>query len=323
MPSSRFSIAPMMGYSNRHARYLLRQITRHALIYTEMLNAHAVCHGDTAHLLAHHPTENPVAIQLGGRDSNIMAEAARHVEGAGYDEVNINVGCPSDRVQAGCFGAALMAEPAVVADCVAAMRKAVSLPITVKTRIGIEGSYSYPALVDFVETVAAAGCRRFIIHARTVWLKGLNPKENRSVPPLRYDIVQRLKEDFPQLEIILNGGITQLSEASEALAWADGIMLGRAAYQNPYLLATVDQEFFDSEVPAPSRAEILKRFLPYAERELAQGTSLRHLIHPLLPLTHGIPGAKAWRRYLSESATRPGADSSVLRESEKLLQATN
>ncbi len=309
----------MMGYSDRHARYFLRQITRHALIYTEMLNAQAVCRGDTAYLLRHEPDENPVALQLGGRDPDIMAEAARHVEAAGYDEVNINVGCPSDRVQAGCFGAALMAEPTVVAACITAMSKVVNLPITVKTRIGIEGSYSYAGLVEFVRTVADAGCQRFIIHARTVWLKGLNPKENRSVPPLRYDIVRRLKQDFPELDIILNGGISTLDEAWDALSWADGVMLGRATYNNPYLMATIDQKLFGSDTPSPGRAEILNRFLPYAERELTIGTPLRHLIQPLLPLTHGTPGARAWRRYLSETSTGPNNGISALTRAEKFI----
>ncbi len=309
----------MMGYSDRHARYFLRQITRHALIYTEMLNAQAVCRGDTAYLLRHEPDENPVALQLGGREPDIMAEAARHVEGAGYDEVNINVGCPSNRVQAGCFGAALMAEPTTVAACVSAMKQAVDLPITVKTRIGIEGSYSYASLVEFVRTVANAGCQHFIIHARTVWLKGLNPKENRSVPPLRYDIAQRLKQDFPELQIVLNGGITTLNEAREALTWADGVMLGRAAYNAPYLMATIDQEFYRANTPPSTRTEILDRYRPYAERELAHGTPLNHLIQPLLPLTHGTPGARAWRRYLSESAHTKSGQHSVLERAKKLL----
>nr|WP_281397152.1 tRNA dihydrouridine(20/20a) synthase DusA [Kaustia mangrovi] len=308
------SVAPMMDWTDRHDRFFLRLISRHALLYTEMVTAQAVVRGDRRRLLGFHGQEHPVALQLGGSEPALLAEAARIGAGFGYDEINLNVGCPSDRVQSGRFGACLMAEPALVADCVAAMRAAVAVPVTVKCRIGIDDQDAEEALSRFVDEVAAAGCRRFVVHARKAWLRGLSPKENREVPPLDYGRVYRLKAARPDLDIVLNGGIQTLDEAEGHLARVDGVMLGRAAYHTPYVLAEADRRLFDPAAPVPTREEIVERFLPYVEAELACGVPLKAMTRHILGLFHGVPGARGWRRHLSENAHRPGAGVEVIRD---------
>ncbi|AOU99642.1 tRNA dihydrouridine(20/20a) synthase DusA [Acidihalobacter yilgarnensis] len=305
--SRRLSVAPMMDYTDRHARYLLRLISQHTLLYTEMVTSAALVHGDAARLLNYNHEEHPVALQVGGSDPSEMAAAARLAEQYGYDEINVNVGCPSDRVQAGRFGACLMAEPDTVAECVAAMRGATRLPVTVKTRIGIDHQDSYEALCGFVERVSEAGCGSFTIHARKAWLKGLSPRENRDVPPLDYPRVYRLKEDYPALEIIINGGILNLDQAIEQLAQVDGVMVGRAAYHNPWLLAEADTRVFGCPPPAvkPSREGVLAAYREYCERQHAQGVPLAHMTRHLMGLVQGLPGARRFRRTLSEGAHQP------------------
>ncbi len=308
----RIAVAPMLDWTDRHCRYFLRLLSRHTLLYTEMVTTGAVLRGNPEWLLAYDPAEHPLALQLGGSDPGELARSARVAAGFGYDEVNLNVGCPSDRVRSGRFGACLMAEPEVVADSVAAMRAAVSLPITVKTRIGIDDRDSYEALVDFVGRVASGGCEVFIIHARKAWLRGLSPKENREIPPLRHEVVYRLKRDFPDLTIILNGGLTTLEQIANSSRGVDGVMIGRAAYENPYLLAGVDRRFFGSSAPPPSRHQVIEAFLPYVAAQLRRGTPLQAMTRHVLGLFQGIPGARAWRRHLSEHAHRRGAGVEVL-----------
>lgn len=304
----------MLDWTDRHCRYFLRLISRHALLYTEMVTTGAILHGDRDRLLGFDPLEHPVAVQFGGSDPADLAGCARIAEGYGYDEINLNVGCPSDRVQRGRFGACLMAEPDLVAECVAAMRAAVAVPVTVKCRIGVDDRDSYEELAHFVQTVAAAGCRVFIIHARKAWLSGLSPKENREIPPLRYDVAAAIKRDFPGLDIVLNGGIVDLDQAEQHLADGfDGVMMGRAAYHNPYTLAEADQRLFRDAHPIPSRQEILEQFLPYVATELARGTRLHTITRHILGLFHGMPGGRVWRRYIGENANRPGAGLEVLR----------
>jgi len=297
----RLAVAPMMDRTDRHCRYFLRLLAPHAWLYTEMVTAAAIVRGSRDRLLAFDPSEHPVAVQLGGSDPDELAAAARCAAAAGYDEVNLNVGCPSDRVQAGCFGAALMIRPELVADSVRAMRDACDLPVTVKTRLGVDEFDSYEFLQDFAHAVEAAGSRTLIVHARKAWLKGLSPKQNREVPPLDYARVYRLKQDFPRLEILINGGLDSIGPALEQLAHVDGIMLGRAAYQHPYLLAELDRRLYGGEAP-PSRERVLEAILPYAERELAAGTPLRAITRHLMGLYLGLPGARAWRRMLSQLA---------------------
>ena len=290
----RFCVAPMMDWTDRHDRMFLRLISQKALLYTEMVTSSALIHGDADYLLKYSQEEHPVALQLGGSDPEQLALAARLGEKAGYDEINLNVGCPSDRVQSGAFGACLMAEPELVADCVAAMRDAVAIPVTVKCRIGIDGRDSEEELLDFVSTVAGAGCATFIIHARIAILQGLSPKENREIPPLNYDRVFRVKEQFPGLEIIINGGIHTLDQAEQLLQRVDGVMLGREAYQNPYILHEVDQRFFGAAPGSKSRGDYLREFLPYLEQELNNGTPLNHMTRHFLGLFKGQPGGKAF-----------------------------
>jgi tRNA-dihydrouridine synthase A len=316
------SVAPMMEWTDRHCRYFLRRISRHALLYTEMVTTGAVLHGDRERLLGHHPDEHPLAIQLGGSDPAALVECARIAESLGFDEVNLNVGCPSDRVQSGRFGACLMAEPALVARCVEAMRRAVSVPVTVKSRIGIDDQAEWPALAGFVETVAAAGCTRFIVHARKAWLTGLSPRENRDIPPLRHDLVYRLKQTRPDLTVILNGGIAAMAEIDAHLRHVDGVMLGRAAYQNPYLLAAVDGRYFGGRRPVPTRHDIVRSMEGYIAAECAAGTPLAAMTRHMLGLFQGVPGARAWRRHLSENAHRPGAEVDVLRDAMAHIPAT-
>ena len=308
----RLCIAPMMDWTDRHERYFLRLISRHARLYTEMVTTGAVIHGDRDYLLGYDPAEHPLALQLGGSEPTLLAECARIAAAWGYAEVNLNVGCPSDRVQTGRFGACLMAEPELVADCVAAMAAATTVPITVKIRIGIDERDSYEDLVRFIGLVAAAGCRVFIIHARKAWLRGLSPRENREIPPLHYELVERIKVDFPELRVVLNGGITNLEQAARQLPRLDGVMIGRAAYQNPYLLAEADRRFFGDTRSAPTRHQVVAAFLPYVERQLARGVSLSAMTRHILGLFQGRPGARAWRRYLSEQAHRPGAGVEII-----------
>ncbi|MGH8370647.1 MAG: tRNA dihydrouridine(20/20a) synthase DusA, partial [Gammaproteobacteria bacterium] len=277
----------MMDYTDRHFRYLLRLMSRHALLYTEMVTTGAILHGRRDRFLAFHPAEHPVALQLGGSDPDELAACARIGAEYGYDEINLNVGCPSDRVQSGRFGACLMAEPELVAECVAAMTSACAVPVTVKTRIGIDDLDSYEHLHLFIARIVAAGCRCIIIHARKAWLQGLSPRQNRELPPLRYDVVQRLKTDFPQLDVIVNGGIRSLTEMENHLSALDGVMIGREACSNPYLFADVDRRFFDSGASILTRGEIVKASLPYVVAQLAEGVPLARMTRHLLGLYQG------------------------------------
>ena len=308
----RFCVAPMMEWTDRHCRMFHRQLTRRAMLYTEMVTAAAVIHGDAERLIGFDPKEAPVGLQLGGSDPAALARAARMAESFGYDEINLNCGCPSDRVQSGRFGACLMAEPELVARCFAAMQDAVVVPVTVKCRIGIDDQDPEVALDRFVAEVAGAGCRTFIVHARKAWLKGLSPRENRDVPPLDYGRIYRLKADRPDLEIIVNGGIGSLDQADAHLGRVDGVMLGRTAYQDPWVLAGVDRRIFAAANPAASRSEAIEAFLPYVERELGRGVPLAAMTRHVLGLFNGLPGARAFRRHLSEQAHRPGAGPEVL-----------
>ncbi|MDO9105410.1 MAG: tRNA dihydrouridine(20/20a) synthase DusA [Methylovulum sp.] len=307
-----FAVAPMMDWTTRHCRFFHRLISRRALLYTEMVTTGALIHGDHHRFLQFNREEHPLALQLGGSNPRELAVCAKMAEDYGYDEVNLNVGCPSDRVQNGRFGACLMAEPELVADCVAAMRQTVTIPVTVKSRIGIDERDSYAELVHFIATVASAGCGTFIVHARKAWLSGLSPKQNRDVPPLRYELVYQLKQDFPQLEIILNGGVTSLEQAEAILQQTDGVMVGREAYHNPYMLAEVDRRLFGDNAPALSRQQIITRLLPYVHEQLKAGGRLNSVTRHILGLFHGEPGARGWRRYLSEHGCKPGADESVI-----------
>lgn len=315
----RVCVAPMMDYTDRHFRYLLRLMTRHTRLYTEMVTSGAILHGQRDRFLAFHPAEHPVALQLGGSDPEELAACARIGAAYGYDEINLNVGCPSDRVQSGRFGACLMAEPALVAECVSAMIAACSMPVTVKTRIGIDHRDSYEELQEFVARIARAGCRTVIVHARKAWLQGLSPKQNREIPPLRYDVVRRLKADFPYLEIIINGGIRALDEMEHHLDGLDGVMIGREACSNPYLFADVDRRFFDSSVAVPSRQDIVNAYIPYVVSQLKAGIPLARLTRHLLGLYQGQPGARRWRRALSEWGHQPDAGVGMLTDALTLV----
>lgn len=297
--SRRFSVAPMMDWTDRHCRFFLRQLSSRTLLYTEMVTTGALLHGDTQRFLRYHDCEHPLALQLGGSHPTDLAACARLAQAHGYDEVNLNVGCPSDRVQNNMIGACLMGHPQLVADCVKAMRDAVDIPVTVKHRIGINGRDSYAELCEFVGTVREAGCTSFTVHARIAILEGLSPRENREIPPLRYDVAAQLKQDFPDLEIILNGGIKTLEECQQHLQTFDGVMLGREAYHNPYLLAQVDQQLFGVDSPVISRAEALTRMRPYIERHLAEGGAMHHITRHVLGLAQGFPGARRFRQLLS------------------------
>ena len=307
-----FSVAPMLDWTDQHERFFLRQISRHTLLYTEMVTTGAIIFGDRDKHLAFNEAEHPVALQLGGSDPEQLAQCSQIATDYGYDEINLNVGCPSDRVQSGRFGACLMAVPKVVAECVVAMKSATDLPVTVKHRIGVDDRDSWDELCGFVETVAEAGCEAFIVHARKAWLKGLSPKENREIPPLDYDAVYRLKVRYPQLEIIINGGIGDLAQAEQHLKHVDGVMLGREAYHNPYILADVDQRFFNDSHSIPSRLQIVQQLIPYIEQQLAMGDRLHNITRHITGLYHAMPGARAWRRYLSEQGVRKGAGVEVL-----------
>ena len=307
-----FCVAPMMEWTDRHCRYFHRQLTRHARLYTEMLTTGTLLHGDAARHLAFDAAEHPVALQLGGSEPAELAHAAKLGARYGYDEINLNCGCPSERVQRGAFGACLMAEPSLVADCIKATQDAVAIPITVKHRIGIDRRDDYGFVRDFVGALHAAGCRVFIVHARSAWLKGLSPKENREVPPLDYSRVRQLKEDFPSAQFVLNGGITTLNAAREHLDVADGVMLGRVAYHDPYLLAGVDRTLFSdaSAAPTATRVEVVLKMTHYLQAHTRAGTAPRHIVRHMLGLFQGLRGARQWRRTLSDADAlhRYGAD---------------
>ena len=302
----------MLDWTDRHCRYFHRLLTKQALLYTEMVTTGALLNGDVERHLRFNAFEQPVALQLGGSESKEMAACARLAEDYGYAEVNINVGCPSERVQKGAFGACLMAEPHLIADCVAAMQAAVNMPVTVKNRIGIDEQQERDSLFNFVETVAQAGCQTFIVHARKAWLKGLSPKENREIPPLNYALVYELKQAFPQLEIIINGGITTLEQCQHHLQWVDGVMVGREAYHNPWLLAQVDSQLYATPDSFNQRKAVIDAFIPYIEQQLSQGGTLAPMSKPILGLFQGIAGARYWRRYISENAFKPNADAKIL-----------
>ena len=312
----------MMDWTDRHCRYFHRQLSARALLYTEMVTASAILHGDRQRLLGFDPAERPIALQLGGSDPADLAAAAAIGAGFGYDEINLNIGCPSNRVQTGRFGACLMAEPDLVARMVAAMQAAVDIPVTVKCRIGIDDQDSELDLERFIFTVAAAGCRTFIVHARKAWLKGLSPKENREVPPLDYGRVIRLKQQHPGLEIVLNGGLDTLAEAIERGTGLDGVMLGRAAYQTPYLLASVDGTIFGDPRPPVTRAAVLDSLIGHASRHIARGGRLNSITRHILGLYHGRPRARAFRRYLSENAIGEAASVDVLRRAAEIAEGT-
>jgi len=315
--SRKFCVAPMLDWTDRHCRFFHRLISQHALLYTEMVTTGALIHGDHHRFLQFNAVENPLAFQLGGSNPDDLALCARMVEDYGYDEVNLNVGCPSDRVQNGRFGACLMAEPDLVAECVVAMSRAVTIPVTIKSRIGIDERDSYEELAHFIATIADAGCKTFVVHARKAWLSGLSPKQNREVPPLRYDFVFQLKKDFPQLEIIVNGGITSLGQAEEMLKNVDGVMMGREVYHNPYILADVDRRFFGAVSDPLSRKSIVVALIPYIQEQLKTEVRLNSVSRHILGLFHGEPGARGWRRYISENVSKSGADENVILEALK------
>jgi tRNA-dihydrouridine synthase A len=300
----------MMDWTDRHCRYFHRLLSPHVRLYTEMVTAPAVLHGDRERLLGFDPAEHPVALQLGGADLRELASAARVGADMGYDEINLNVGCPSDRVQSGRFGACLMREPVLVADCIAAMRAAVSIPVTVKCRLGVDDQDEHTDLEHFVETVRATGCNVFVVHARKAWLEGLSPKENRDVPPLNYERVYQLKREFPELTIVVNGGVGIVDEVREHLRHVDGVMLGRTAYHDPYRLAEIEHELFST--PLPDRDDVLSRMRPYVEAHLARGDRLQHISRHILGLYQGLPRARAYRRLLSEQAHRADAGYEVI-----------
>ena len=315
----KLSVAPMMDHTDRHCRYFLRLITRHTLLYTEMITSTAILHGDRDRLLGYSQREHPLALQLGGSEPAELGQCAAIGEKYGYDEINLNVGCPSDRVQTGDFGACLMARPELVADCIASMQQSTTVPVTVKTRLGIDDRDSYDELKTFINKVSNAGCRTFILHARKAWLHGLSPRENREIPPLKYTTVYRLKTDFPDLEIIINGGFTRFDQILEQFKHVDGVMIGRVACNNPYLLAEADKKIFADENTTASRQQVLSEFMDYLEVQLDQGISLNHMTRHVLGLYYGQPGAGAFRRYISENAHKPGAGTEVLQQAARIV----
>jgi tRNA-dihydrouridine synthase A len=315
-----FSIAPMMDWTDRHCRFFHRLLTKRARLYTEMVTTAAVLHGDRGRLIGFDASEHPVALQLGGCEPAALAACAVIGEDFGYDEINLNVGCPSDRVQDGRFGACLMAEPALVADGVAAMKRAVRVPVTVKCRIGIDDQDPEVALRALAHAVIAAGADQLIVHARKAWLKGLSPRENRDIPPLDYDLVYRLKTELPQVPIVINGGIASLDEAKRHLQHVDGVMLGRAAYKEPWRLLDVDAELFGERNAQPTMKDALAALCDYVDAELVRGVRLHSITRHLLGAFHAVPGARAFRRYLAENAGRPGASAQVLRDAVALIR---
>ena len=319
-PNYRFSVAPMMDWTDRHCRVFHRLMTRRARLYTEMLTTGAIIHGDRRRLLGFDASEHPVALQLGGSDPRDLATSAKIGEDFGYDEINLNVGCPSDRVKDGRFGACLMAEPELVADGVAAMRREVKIPVTVKCRIGIDDQDPEAALDTLARSVVAAGADALIVHARKAWLNGLSPRENRDIPPLDYDRVYRLKASMPAVPVIINGGIGSLAEARHHLAHVDGVMLGRAAYQEPWRLIAIDPELFGEAAPFATMKEVFEAMMPYIDKELAQGTRLHSITRHFVGAFHAVPGARAFRRHLAEHGVRAGADFSVLIDAVALVE---
>lgn len=318
--SGRFSVAPMLDWTTRYCRYFHRQFSQHALLYTEMITAPAIIYAKYD-LLEYDPAENPVALQLGGSDPKQLAHCAKLVEERGYAEVNLNVGCPSDRVQNGMFGACLMGKADLVADCIKAMQDAVQIPVTVKHRIGIDDLDSYEFLCDFIEKVQAYS-NDFIVHARKAWLSGLSPKENREIPPLDYERVYQLKRDFPHLNISINGGIKTIEEIKYHLQFVDGVMVGREAYQNPSLLGEIDSQIFGENRPLVTAHEAVEKMLPYIEKELAKGVYLNHIVRHMLGAFQNCKGARQWRRHLSENACKAGANVSVVEEALKFVENT-
>ena len=315
-----FSVAPMMDWTDRHCRVFHRLMSRRARLYTEMLTTGAIIHGDRRRLLGFDPSEHPVALQLGGSDPADLATAAKIGEDFGYDEINLNVGCPSDRVKDGRFGACLMAEPALVADGVAAMKRAVKIPVTVKCRIGIDDQDPEIALDVLARSVVAAGADALVVHARKAWLNGLSPKENRDIPPLDYDRVYRLKAALPNVPVIINGGIGSLAEAARHLDHVDGVMLGRAAYQEPWRLLEVDPELFGEAAPYATMKDVFEAMFPYIEDQLTQGARLHSMTRHFVGAFHGVPGARAFRRHLAEKGVKPGAGVDVLRDAIALVE---
>ena len=308
----------MMGYTDRHARYFLRLISKHALLYTEMITTGALLHGDRERLLCYDPAEHPLALQLGGSDPAELTECSRIAADAGFDEINLNVGCPSDRVRSGSFGACLMAKPGLVADCVASMKAAVDVPVTVKCRIGIDDMESYESFDRFIRTVANAGCDTFIVHARKAWLQGLSPKQNREVPPLRYGFVYRLKRDHPKLSVVLNGGVSSMDQVRLHLDQVDGVMLGREAYHNPYLLAGAEALYGDTSVRR-ARETIARDYVDYIDTQIALGSQPQQMIRHVLGLYKNQPGSRHWKRHLSEFAHTAGAGSRTVAEALDLV----
>ncbi len=316
-----FSVAPMMDWTDRHCRAFHRVFSRTAVLYTEMVTGMAVKHGDRQKLLGFDPVEQPVVLQLGGSEPQILAEASKIGEDFGYAEINLNVGCPSDRVQGGHFGACLMAEPELVAQCVAAMQTTVKIPVTVKCRIGIDQQDEELALSEFVRQVSGAGVTHFTVHARKAWLQGLSPKENREIPPLNYDRVHRLKVEFPKLHISINGGIENLEQAMPHLNDLDGVMLGRAAYHHPWILSGVDEAFGHGAAPVAARRDVVERYMPYVENELARGTPLHRITRHMLGLYHAQPGGRIWRQILTVEGSKVGADASVIWQALSAVEA--
>ena len=317
------SIAPMMDRTDRHYRYFMRQITHHTLLYTEMVTSAAIKHGDKDYLLGFTPTENPLALQVGGDNPQDLAECARIAEAMGYREINLNVGCPSDRVQSGNFGACLMKTPALVADCIKAMITATKIPVSVKHRIGVDDLDSYENMRNFVQVLADAGCQRFSVHARKAWLQGLSPKDNREIPPLRYADVHRLKQEFPNLFIEINGGFTTLDQVQEQLQSVDAVMIGRAAYDNPYLFAHSDRLFFGDEAPIRSRIEVAEAMIPYIDGWTAKGLKLNKITRHMLQLFHGQAGSRIWKRIITDKSCIAGAGSEVIKEAIAAVTNTN
>ena len=309
----RFTAAPMMEWSDTHCRSFWRLLTKEAVLYSEMVTTGALIHGDRKRFLDFNASEHPLALQLGGSDPKALAECAKMAEDWGYDEVNLNCGCPSDRVQNNMIGACLMAEPKLVAECMSAMQNAVKIPVTIKHRIGIDDMEDYQGMVNFVRTVAETGCKTFIVHARKAWLKGLSPKENREVPPLQYDKVVQLKKEHPELEIIINGGITTLEQSLHLLDDLDGVMLGREIYQNPYLLAEVDQRIYGVDRPVVSREEVMEGFIAYASDQIAKGVRINYMTRHILGLYQGLAGSRKFRRVISEQAYKPNAGIEVIK----------
>lgn len=316
-----FCVAPMLEWTDRHCRYFHRLLSQRAVLYTEMVTTGALLHGNQDRFLKFNQAEHPVALQLGGSNPKDLAICAELAQNFGYDEINLNVGCPSDRVQNGRFGACLMLEPDLVADCISTMAAKVKIPVTTKTRIGVDEHDTYEKFYDFVKKVGQAGCKTFIIHARKAWLKGLSPKQNREIPPLKYDFVFQIKSDFPNLEVVINGGVTDITQAKQLLNYVDGVMVGREAYHNPYMLSEVDRLLFNVNNPPKTRSEIIEAMSFYIQKQLSLGVRLNSMTRHIIGLFHEQPGARAWRRHLSENAAKSDAGIEVLNEALAFVRA--